>query len=83
DATLAFANQAMSKGLRVGMTEAWLLKQRDSEFTNIDVATDPQIFARDAFSFWAPLDQKFLDAMTRLAQYKQFVFLSPFWSKYF
>ncbi|MGH7960416.1 MAG: hypothetical protein ACRERD_01135, partial [Candidatus Binatia bacterium] len=41
------------------------------------------IFARDVYSFWQPLDQQFLRVMTHLAHFKQFEYVSPFWSRNF
>jgi uncharacterized protein (TIGR03437 family) len=83
DNTIALADQASSLGLPVGTTEAWLLKERDSEFTQTNVATDPSIFARDTFGFWSPLDQQFLSVMGKFSNWKKALFFSPFWTKYF
>lgn len=77
------ADMFLSAGRPVAMSEAWLLKESDSELATGDVASDPKIYARDAFSFWAPLDQKFLTACVDLANWKQFVYFSAFWSRYF
>ncbi|HEY4362443.1 MAG TPA: hypothetical protein VGN17_15825 [Bryobacteraceae bacterium] len=63
--------------------EAWLLKERDSEFSTSNVASNPSIFSRDAFSFWAPLDQQFLSTMVKLAHWQQLKVFSAFWSRYF
>ena len=46
-------------------------------------AADPNIFIRDPFSFWAPLDQQFLGELVKLAWWKQLALVSPFWSEYF
>jgi uncharacterized protein (TIGR03437 family) len=78
-----FTNRAQALGKRVAISEAWLLKERDSEFQMINVASDPAIFARDAFSFWAPLDQKFLTSLVKFSHWKNLQYLSAFWSKYF
>jgi len=67
------------KGLVVG--EAWCYKTEGAE--GINGATDATAFARDAFSFWAPLDEKFLQALALLGRSEGFEYLSPFWSTYF
>jgi uncharacterized protein (TIGR03437 family) len=80
---ITFAEQARRRGKQIGIGEAWLLKQRDAEFAVINVANNPVIFARDAFSFWEPLDSRFLAALARFAYWQQAVIVSPFWTRYF
>ena len=70
-------------GKPVTMSEAWLEKRRDTEYSSVGVASNDFIFARDPFSFWAPLDQQFLTAFAKLAWWKQLKVFSPFWSGYF
>lgn len=70
-------------GRPVAISEAWLLKESDSELATGNVASDPTVYSRDAFSFWAPLDQKFLTACVDLANWKQLLYFSAFWSRYF
>ncbi len=60
--------------------EAWLYKASRSEL-RWGAASGP-IFARDVFSFWAPLDQKFIEALVRWAAAEVIEFLSFFWSTY-
>lgn len=80
---IAYADIARGCGKRVAMGEAWLLKERDGEFSGDNVAGDPEIFSRDAFSFWAPLDSRLLETLARFAHWKELAYLSPFWSRYF
>ena len=80
DRIFTIADIAHSKGKTITMSEAWLYKASETELGKI---TETNVFARDAFSFWAPLDQKFLEVMTKLAYIEQFEFVSPFWTKYF
>ena len=80
--TIALADQITAAGKAVCMGEVWMNKQRDSEIT-MNLASDPEIFARDTFSFWAPLDQKFLSAMVKFAHWKKLEVLSPFWARQF
>ena len=81
--TITLIDLAQSAGKPVTMCEAWLEKRRDTEFTGVGVASNDFIFARDPFSFWAPLDQQFLTAFAKLAWWKQLKVFSPFWSGYF
>ncbi len=78
---LTLSDAARAAGKKVGMSEAWLYKERDSELTQGFTSTS--IYSRDVFSFWAPLDQEFLLAMYKSANFKQFDYMSPFFDKYF
>jgi len=77
---LTIADIAHSNGKPITMTEAWLYKTAETELGSV---TEMSIFARDVFSFWAPLDQKFIEVIAKLAYAKEFEFVSPFWTKYF
>ena len=77
---LTIADIAQSNNKSITMSEAWLYKAAETELGNI---TEINVFARDAFSFWEPLDHKFLEVITNLAYAKKFEFVSPFWTKYF
>ncbi len=77
---ITIAQIAQAAGKQVGVSEAWLYKERDSE---LGVLTSDVLFSRDVFSFWQPLDQMFLQSLVNFAQYKQLAFISPFWSSYF
>jgi hypothetical protein len=81
DRAFTMARIARRAGKRVAMSEAWLYKAGSAELTKGFSAVD--IFGRDAFSFWEPLDQKFLEVMVRFAHAEGLLFLSPFWTKYF
>ena len=83
----AFANAA--EGCRIArekkkeilLDEAWLYKANPGEVTNI--ASNAKVFARDAFSFWAPLDQRFLRLISNFARAEKIKLVSPVWSTYF
>jgi hypothetical protein len=83
DRLTQFTDYAQSFGKPVAISEAWLSKERDSEFSQYNAATDQTIFSRDAFSFWAPLDQTFLGSLVKFAHWKRLIYFSPFWTKYF
>jgi hypothetical protein len=77
---LTIADIAQSSGKPITMSESWLYKTAETELGSV---TETSVFARDVFSFWAPLDQKFIEIITELAYAKEFEFISPFWTKYF
>lgn len=76
-ADLAGANK---KGLTIN--EAWLYKIGSNESAGIPGA-ESKYFARDAYGFWSPLDEKFLTVMVKLSHYLRLEFMSPFWMIYF
>ncbi len=78
---LTASDAARAAGKKVGMSEAWLYKVRDSELGKGFTSTE--LYARDAYSFWSPLDQEFIDAMYKTANFKQFDYMSLFFDKYF
>lgn len=80
---LTLANLAQANGKQVAMSETWLSKASDNDVLVTQAAFDARLFAQDAYSFWAPLDQKFLSALVKFAHHKKFLFLSPYWTKFF
>ena len=54
--------------------EAWLYKAMLGEVT--DIASNARIFARDAFSFWAPLDQRYLRLISDFARAQRITFVN-------
>lgn len=75
------AATARAHGKPIIIDEAWLFKMRRGESTSI--ADDTAIFGRDAFSFFAQLDQQFLEFLDDFARVEGVSFISPFWSTYF
>ncbi len=63
------------------LDEAWLYKSY--EYIGHNNEAWMELFKRDVFSFWAPLDQQFLASMVKLAQIEHIEYLSPFWTNYF
>ena len=78
--TLTLADAANSIGRPIAISEAWAFKVRDSE---LGVLSYNDVYARDVFSFWAPIDQQFLSAIFNLSQYKRAIFASAPWPRYF
>jgi hypothetical protein len=77
---LTAADMIHAAGKQVGLSECWDWKIRDNELGVLHYDT---ITARDPFSFWAPIDTSFLQAIVNFANYKQLAFISPFWIHYF
>jgi hypothetical protein len=61
--------------------EMWLHKTTMTEGHNF--ATDAEISARNMYAFWIPLDEKFLDVMSKYSQVYNVAYLSPFEGTYF
>ena len=76
------AELAHRAGKDIAVSEAWLYKVRDGELP-MSGALFTELVSRDVFSFWEPLDSKFVEVMMRLAITKTFAFMSFFWTKYF
>jgi uncharacterized protein (TIGR03437 family) len=84
---ITYANMAQAAGIPVGIAEAWLFKESDSQLQSqapgSAVAVNASIEALDPFSFWAPLDQAFLKALADFANWKGLIYETPFWTQYF
>jgi len=57
------------------ISQAWLRKTRDSEWLQISGDIDE---AREAYTFWEPLDLSFLQSIYNLANYGHMLFVVPF-----
>ena len=81
---IVYTDIAKRNGKMVVIGETWLYKSLAAELVSggSESAINSDIFRRDTFSFWEPLDQKFLEVITKLGNYKQFEFISFFWSGY-
>ncbi|MDE3090211.1 MAG: hypothetical protein KGJ80_12585, partial [Chloroflexota bacterium] len=71
----AMADLAHQYNKRVILDEAWLYKSFAGDPVT-SVAANSEIFRRDTYSFWAPLDQKFLSVMAKLARTKNIEYVS-------
>lgn len=81
DLTLAItaAQMAHAAGKPVGVSECWLLKT----ITSTTGQTPTSLDGLNPFSFWAPLDTAFLQALVDFANADQLAYLAPSWSDYF
>ncbi len=74
-------NIAKVNGKKVIIGEMWLYKAAPKDLVRGEASTD--IFQRDPFSFWSPLDQKMLQTVYDMAEANGIEYVSPFWSQYF
>jgi hypothetical protein len=63
-------------GKPIIIDEMWLHKSTMTEGHNF--ATDAEISARNLYAFWIPLDEKFLEVMSKYSQVYNVAYLSPF-----
>ena len=69
---------ARQAGKPVLLDEAWLYKIGPGE--NEGFATNEKVFKRDIWSFWTPLDRRFLETVDAFARTERVAYVSPFWS---
>ncbi|MEW5942020.1 MAG: hypothetical protein AB1750_20330 [Chloroflexota bacterium] len=85
-ALLQFASQtaqlARASGKKVTISESWLYKVDSSELGEVSGDFET-IYSRDAWSFFEPLDEKFIQALTLMARADEIEFVSFFWTRYF
>ena len=72
--TITIASMAAAVGKPVAISQAWLEDETAEEVNvlNIDI-----VRARGPFSFWAPLNQYFLQMAQNLASYTNMIYLAP------
>src|SRR5579884_564193 len=73
-----FAQIAQTAGKPLAMSQAWLYKVAPNDSSGYSA-----VHARDAFSFWQPLDAQFIQSLVSFSRSNNTVFFSPFWSRYF
>jgi hypothetical protein len=78
---LTMAEFAHANGKSVIVPESWLYKI-DQPDGGDNIAATAEIFKLDAYSFFAPLDQKFFQMMADFADKADVDFLSFFWSQF-
>ena len=79
--TSDLAQKAHSAGKRVVISEAWLYKSGSGTAYQANDFTT--IIGRDVFSFWEPLDEKFIQVLTAISQANNIEFVSFFWVREF
>ena len=82
DRALTYAQQARANGKRVTVSESWLWKAFPVELGN-GLGDTEKIMNRDVYSFWEPLDARYLQDMMKLADVTSMDFVSFFWMRNF
>jgi uncharacterized protein (TIGR03437 family) len=80
---ITYADMALAAGKKVAISEFWSVKETDQEFSGTTVNNEASYYARDTFSFWAPVDTAFVEAFVNFANWKGLIYVSPFWTRYF
>lgn len=78
---IAIAETAKRYNKGVTLDECWLYKV--DTLPSSGIAATAEVFRRDAFSFWEPLDKQFLGLMVKFARMYGIEYLSPFWANFF
>jgi hypothetical protein len=66
---------------KIIIDEFWLYKLSKGEDTSVN--NRDNIYKKDHYSFWQPVDKLFIEAMVRYASLNEIEFISPFWSNNF
>ena len=74
---------ARELGKPIVLDEAWLTKIAAGERLPQGWAREEEIYRRDEFSFWAPLDARFLTDLAGFAARSGVAYVSPFWTGHF
>lgn len=72
---------AAKNNKKVIINETWLYKWNGEE--GFDIAANEQVFRKDVYGFWEPLDERFLRLIAKIAKQQNIEYMSPFWSTYF
>jgi uncharacterized protein (TIGR03437 family) len=80
---ITYADIALQAGKKVAISECWDFKETNQEFAGTTVATEAEIYARDTFSFFAPVDSEFVEAVVNFANWKGLIYVSPFFTRYY
>lgn len=73
------ASLAKKAEKRIAVGEAWLYKVARSRLRGVSAV---EVFARDVWSFWQPLDERFLRIVKALADRHDAAYCSFFWMQY-
>ena len=82
DRALTYAQQAKTAGKQVTISECWLWKASPDELGN-GLGDTEKIMNRDVYSFWEPLDARYLQDIMKLADVTSMDFVSFFWMRNF
>ena len=75
---------ARAYGKPIVIDEAWLYKSVGEGVEGVPgLAGNEAVFRRDVFSFFEPLDERFLAQAARFAKTAGALYFAPYWSNYF
>ena len=80
DRALNYAIEAQAAGKHVTVSESWLWKATPAELSNF-LGDSEKIMNRDVYSFWYPLDERFIQDIMNLADATDMDFVSFFWTR--
>ena len=82
---VAWTNQAraLNPAVNISVGECWLHKAKAADYGLEPRPSSLLIYARDNYSYWAPLDQKYLEVMGKVCKRKNIDLLNPWWGPYF
>jgi hypothetical protein len=80
DRALNYAEAARAAGKRVTVSESWLWKATPAELGSFLGDTE-KIMNRDVYSFWYPLDERYIQDIVNLADATGMDFVSFFWTR--
>lgn len=79
----AVVDAARGAGKSVVLDEAWLYKVSPGEGPAMSFDENEQIFRRDVYSFWAPLDARFLTLLAQFVRVNGIAYVAPFWTTFY
>jgi len=82
DRALSWATQARAAGQRVTVSESWLYKSSARELST-GMGDMETVISRDVYSFWYPLDARFIKDIMDLGDATRMDFVSFFWTRSF
>jgi hypothetical protein len=78
---LTWCADVIGAGKSVSIGEAWLYKASAADMAGGNAFHD-EVYARDLYSFWEPLDAGFVQATVECARKENMLFLAFFWPNY-
>lgn len=78
---LVWGAYVRGRGKEVIIGETWLYKLSPEDFVS-DASNYQEIYGRDMFDFWQPLDARHIETVSAIARARDFTYVSFFWSTY-
>ena len=79
----AVVDAARAAGKPVVLDEAWLYKANPGDGPAMSFDQTTQVFRRDVYSFWSPLDARFLALLAQFVRVNGITYVAPFWTTFF